>query len=58
MSRYLMTYRGDAGLRLLPIIAPTLDAAWACAFDLAEQLAGPDGAVRGFCLRRMPGGAA
>lgn len=53
MSVYAMTWRGANGLRMQPVIAASLQQAWAAAFDLAQQL----GDVRGFGLRRVHAGA-
>lgn len=50
MSVYAMTYRTPAGLRIQPVQAPDMAAAWEQAFDLCQQLD-----VRGFGLRRLGG---
>ncbi|UZV40241.1 hypothetical protein Acica_36 [Acidovorax phage Acica] len=52
MSWYAMTYRTPAGLRMQPVLAADLAAAWDRAFDLCERQSFP---VRGFGLRRVGG---
>ena len=50
MSLYAMTYRTADGLRMRPVRADTLAAAWDCAFDTIEAIGLP---VAGFGVRRL-----
>lgn len=45
-----MTYRTADGLHMLPVVAASMAAAWACAFDVVEALGLP---VAGFGLHRV-----
>lgn len=38
MSTFVMTYRTADGLRLQPLLARDMAAAWDCAFDVAERM--------------------
>lgn len=38
MSTFVMTYRTAGSLRMQPLPAHTLAAAWNCAFDVAERM--------------------
>ena len=50
MNVYAMTYRTASGLRMRPVQAANMAAAWACAFDAIEALGLP---VAGFGVRRL-----
>lgn len=50
MSTYALTYREAGGLRVWPVQAASMAAAWACAFDVIEALGVP---VAGFGVRRL-----
>lgn len=50
MNTYAITYRTPEGLRMRPVQAASMAAAWACAFDVIEAMGVP---VAGFGLRRV-----
>ena len=54
MSTYALTYRAADGLRMCPVQATSMAAAWMCAFDVIEALGVP---VAGFGVRRLGGAA-
>ncbi len=53
MSTFVMTYRTADGLRMQPLLARDMAAAWDCAFDVAERLGCQ---ACGFGVRRVAKG--
>ncbi|WP_343593894.1 hypothetical protein [Paracidovorax wautersii] len=53
MNTYAITYRTPEGLRMRPVQAASLAAAWDSAFATLAAL----GSVRGFGVRRLVAGA-
>lgn len=50
MNTYAVTFRAAGGLRMCPVQADGIAAAWACAFDVIEALGVP---VAGIGVRRL-----
>ncbi|WP_156382519.1 hypothetical protein [Acidovorax sp. Leaf160] len=54
MNTYAITYRAGGDLRMCPVQAASMAAAWICAFDVIEALGVP---VAGFGVRLVGAGA-